>query len=126
MKSFILDWYLNACARTRTQPKPSLGPKPRWLRLEFSQNPAWYLNPCGWDSNRAKTHGTWFKHLMELMFLMSQHRKNSVRDKAIGKKWFYSDSERSTPHRQSVGHHRCQCAAKCGTVSCYRLGNFIC
>ena len=33
-------------------------------------------------------------------------RKNSVRDKVIGKKWVYSDSERSTLHRQSVGHRR--------------------
>ena len=36
---------------------------------------------------------------------MSHHRKNSVRDKVTDKKWIYSDSERSTLHRQSVGHH---------------------
>ena len=35
-------------------------------------------------------------------------RKNSVRDKLIGKKWLYSDSERSTLHRMSVGHCRGQ------------------
>ena len=39
------------------------------------------------------------------MFLVSQHRNNSVRDKMIGKKRTYSDSERSTLHRQRVGHH---------------------
>ena len=33
---------------------------------------------------------------------MSHHRKNSVRDKVIGKKWIYL--ERNTLHRQSVGH----------------------
>ena len=43
---------------------------------------------------------------MKLRFLMSHCRKNSVRDKVIGKKWIYSDSVRSTRHRQSVGHFR--------------------
>ena len=32
---------------------------------------------------------------------MSHYRKNSVRDKVIGKKWIYS--ERNTLHRQSGG-----------------------
>ena len=41
---------------------------------------------------------------MKLRFLMSYHRKNSVRDKVIGKKWIYL--ERNTLHRQSVGHRR--------------------
>ena len=41
---------------------------------------------------------------MKLRLLMSHHRKNSVRDKMMGKKQIYSDSERSTLHRQSVGH----------------------
>ena len=59
------------------------------LAFEPSQNPAWDLNPHGWDSNPAKTHGTWFQDLMKLRFLMSHHRKNSVRDKVIGKKWIY-------------------------------------
>ena len=45
---------------------------------------------------------------MKLRFLMSHRRKNSVRDKVIGKEWIYSDSERSTFHGQSVGHHRGQ------------------
>ena len=30
---------------------------------------------------------------------MSHRRKNSVRDKVIGEKWIYSDSERNTLHR---------------------------
>ena len=34
---------------------------------------------------------------MKLRFLMSHHRKNSVRDKVIGKKWVYL--ERNTLHR---------------------------
>ena len=41
-----------------------------------------------------------------LRFLMSYHKKNSVRDKVSGKKGIYSDSERSTLRRQSVFHHR--------------------
>ena len=41
---------------------------------------------------------------MKLRFLMSHQRKNSVRDKVIGKKWIYL--ERNTLHRQSVGHLR--------------------
>ena len=49
-----------------------------------------------WDSDPAKTHGTWFQELMKL--LTSHHKKNSVRDIVIGKKWIYSDSERSTLH----------------------------
>ena len=35
---------------------------------------------------------------------MSYCRKNSVRDKVVGTKWIYSDSERSTFRRQSRGH----------------------
>ena len=64
------------------------GSKTFYLRLglEPSQNPAWDLNPRDWDSNPAKTPSTWFQDLMKLRFLMSHHRKNSVRDKVIGKK----------------------------------------
>ena len=36
---------------------------------------------------------------MRLMFLMSHRRKNSVRDKVIGKKWIYSNTGRRTLHR---------------------------
>ena len=69
-------------AGIQAQPKP-------YLRLELT----WL------DSNIAKIHGTWFQDLMKLGFLMSHHRKNSVRDKVIGNKWIYSDTERSTLHR---------------------------
>ena len=37
---------------------------------------------------------------LKIMFLMFHHRKNSVRDKAIGKEWIYS--EKYTFHRQNV------------------------
>ena len=57
-----------------------------WLGLKPSQNPVWDLNPHGCNSNLIKTHGTWFQDIMKLRFLMSHHRKNSVRDKVIGKK----------------------------------------
>ena len=62
-----LDWDLNPCAGTRTQPKPYLGPE-----------------LCGWDSDPAKTHSTWFLDLMKLRFLMYHCRKNSVGDKGLG------------------------------------------
>ena len=65
--------------------------------------------PTGRDLNprtfNLRSH-TWSQDLMKLRFLMSHHRKNSVRDKVIGKKFNYSDLERSTLHRQSVGHRR--------------------
>ena len=60
---------------------------------------------------------------MKLRFLMSHRRKNSVRDKVIGKKWIYL--ERNTLHRQSVGHLRRREALTYGMVSFYGLGNFI-
>ena len=83
----------------------------------------WDLNPGGWDSNPAKTHRTWFQGLMKFRFFMSHCRKNSLRDKLIGKKWIYSDSERSTLHRQCGPSQRANVAVKCGMVSFYRLGN---
>ena len=63
--------------------------------------------------------------VMKLRFLMSHHRKNSVRDKVIVKKWLHS--ERNILHRQSVGPlQRVKTGApKCGVVSFYGLGNFI-
>ena len=39
---------------------------------------------------------------MKLRFFMSQHRKNSVRDKVIEEKW--TCLERDTFHRQDVVH----------------------
>ena len=62
-----------------------------WLGTLMKPNSAWDLNPHGWDSNPAKTHGTWFQDLMKLRFLMSHLKKNSVGDKVIGKKYIYSD-----------------------------------
>ena len=84
------------------------------------------LEPICWDSNPAKTHSSWFQGLMKLRSLMSHHRENSVRDKVIGKKWIYSDSERSTLHRQCGPLQRASMGLKYGMVSFYRLGNFIC
>ena len=40
--------------------------------------------------------------LKELKFFMSQHRKNAVKDKVMGKKWIYLD--RHTLHRQNAVH----------------------
>ena len=81
--------------------------KGKWCQL-WNCLPHWDVNPGGWDSNPAKIHSTWFQGLMKFRFLMSHCRKNSLRDKVIGKKWIYSDSERSTLHRQSAGHCRGQ------------------
>ena len=106
LKPFTTVWDLNPCAGTWTRPKPSLGLKPMWMGFKPSQNPAWDLNPHGWDSNPAWTHGTLFQDLMKLRFLMFHCRKNSVRDKVIGKKWIYSLTERSTLHKQSADHSR--------------------
>ena len=87
------------------------GRKQRWLgedsleKLELFTSD-WELNPRGRDLNLDNTHRTCCQDLVKLRFLVSHHRKNSVRDKVIVKKWIYSDSERSTLHRQSVGHCR--------------------
>ena len=72
-------------AGTQAQPKPCLGLEPIWVGLELSQNLAWDLNLHGWHSNPAKTCGAWFQDLTKLGFLMSHHRKNSVRDKVVGR-----------------------------------------
>ena len=64
----------------------------------------WASNPHGWDSKPATTHSTWFQDLMKLRFLMSRGRKNSARDKVVGEKWIYSDTEAHS--RASVGHRR--------------------
>ena len=45
-----------------------------------------------------------FYFLKKLRFLMSCHRKNSLKDKVIDKKWIYL--EKDTLHRQSVYHLR--------------------
>ena len=64
------------------------GPSPTPATPEKLFTTDWDLSPCAWDSNPAKTHGTWFQDLMKLRFLMSHHRKNSVREKVISKKGF--------------------------------------
>ena len=43
---------------------------------------------------------SWSQDLMKLRFFTSCHRKISVRDKVIGKKWIYL--ERYTFHRQNA------------------------
>ena len=87
------DWYLNPCARTQTQPKPTVF--------------------------QLRSH-TWFQDLMKLRFLMSHCRKNSVRDKVIGKKWIYL--ERNTLHRKSVGHLRSESGPRVWGSQFYRGG----
>ena len=48
---------------------------------------------------------------MKLGFLMARCRKNSVRDKVIGKKWAYSDTEHSA---QTEGGPSRRATAACG------------
>ena len=56
---------------------------------------------------------TKFEDLMKLRFFMSHRRKNSVREKVIGKKWIYS--ERNTLHRVwAVSEGKCGLARHCG------------
>ena len=65
---------------------------------------------------------------MKLRFLMPHHRKNSVRDKVIGKKWIFylfRFREKHTPQTERGPSQRASAAVKCGVVSFYRLGNFI-
>ena len=61
-----------------------------------------------WDGNLWSFNWdcTWPQDLMKFRFLMSHHRKNSVRDKVIVKKCIYL--ERNTLHRQSMSHLRWQ------------------
>ena len=47
----------------------------------------------------AQSSNHWTKEFPKLRFLTSCSRKNSVRDKVIGKNWIYSDTERSTLYR---------------------------
>ena len=61
---------------------------------------------------------------MKLRFFMCQHRRNSARGKAIGKKWIYL--ERYTFHRQNVVCVKRQEWLKYGVVSSYGLSNIIC
>ena len=58
---------------------------------------------------------------MKFRFLMCPHRKNSVNDKVIGKKWIYL--KRNAYHRESVGHLRkLRAAPGYGVVSFYNGG----
>ena len=94
--------------------------------LEPSLNPDWDLNPHSRDSNPAKTHGlsTEITHLVsglnEARFLKSHHRKNSMRDKMIGKIWIYL--EKNTLHRQCWPSQKVKKSTGYGVVSFYRGG----
>ena len=51
---------------------------------------------------------------------MSHHRKNSVRDKVIGKKWIYLEIH--TPQTESGPHQKVRKEPGYGVVSFYRSG----
>ena len=96
--------------------------------LKPGQNPAWDANTHGQDSNSAKpcsfpTEITCLvQDLLKLRLLMSHGRKNSVRDKVIGKKWIYL--ERNIIHRQYGPSWKERVPSKYGVVSSYGLSNF--
>ena len=56
----------------------------------------------------------------KLRFLMSHLRKNSVRDKVIGKKWIYL--ERNTPQTECGPSQEIRKAPGYGVISFYRSG----
>ena len=67
--------------------KTQLGALTHMARTQMQPNPTVF---------RLGSHA-WLQDLLKLRFLMSLGRKNSVRDKVIGKKWIYL--ERNTYHR---------------------------
>ena len=74
-----------------------------WLGLEPNQNPQY-----------------WSQDLMKLRFLMSHHKKNSVRNKVIVRIGFYSEIH-------SIDRMWASKEDKCGSLemSIYGLNNFI-
>ena len=58
---------------------------------------------------------------MEFRFFMSHHRKNSVRDKVIGKKWIHL--ERNTPQTECAPSQKPRVAQGRGLST--GVGNFM-
>ena len=120
LKPFTTDWDLNPCAGTWThmagtwtQAKTLLGTwthvagtqtQPKSTAPSFMSSGSWCLITEGTESTVPETTvgtettgtKTTVPGFRKLRFLMSHHRRNLVRDKVIGKKWIYLDSERST------------------------------
>ena len=120
--------------RAGTSPRPLCDDPAQRLHLKGPQphtccpkpfTTDWDLSPCVWDSNPAKTHGTWFQDLRKFRFLMSHGRKNSVREKVISKKGFIQIQREAYSTDRCGPLQRVSAATKYGLVSFYRLGNFI-
>ena len=94
--------------------------------LKPGQNPAWDANTHGQDSNSAKPRSfpteitCLVQDLLKLRLLMSHGRKNSVRDKVIGKKWIYL--ERNTPQTEWGPFQKVRAAPGYEVVSFYMDG----
>ena len=88
LELFTSAWGLNPCPGTQTQTKPCLGLEPTWLRLKASYNPQYLVS----GPNEAQVFG-----------VSSQKEFWQV----IGKKWIYSDSERSTDGPQAFTEGKC-------------------
>ena len=56
---------------------------------------------------------------------MSHPRKNSVRDRVVGRKWIYSDQRETHSTGRCGPSQRASVATKYGVVSFHRLGNLI-
>ena len=54
------------------------------------------------------------------------HCKHSVRDTAIGNRWIYSDSEKSTCQRVWAIAEETEVGVECDVASFCELGEFIC
>ena len=91
-------------ARTQIQPKHRLGLAPVIFSLVSL---AWCLD------------------LLRLRFFVSHCRKNSVRDKVIGKKWILFREKHYLQTVCEPSQRVSAVALKCGVVSYYGLGNFI-
>ena len=84
----------------------SLGLEPMSQDSNLTKTQFGTQTPVAWTSTQTKPtvfqlrSQTWFQDLVKLRFLMFHHGN---RNKGIGKKQIYS--ERSTLHRQTVGHH---------------------
>ena len=70
---------------TQIQPEPRLGAEPTSKDSKLSLNPDWGLNPWFFYLELL----TWCLVLLRLRIFVSQHRRNSARDKVMGKKYIY-------------------------------------
>ena len=96
-------------AGTQTQPKPCLGLEPTWLGLKSSQNP-WYLVS---EPNEDQVLD------VSLLKEFSERQRDRLRSGFI-------QIQREAHPTEPGASQSVSMAVKCGMVSFYRLGKFIC